>query len=92
MIFNYTITRADGSPAAREQLVKRYAYKQVPQALMIVAAIPMLGFVAFLGGLAALALVAGALLTLKPEKLAFHDKLFAPPSTARPPSASPFRR
>jgi hypothetical protein len=36
----------------------------------------MLGLVAILGGLAALAILAGALMTLKPEKLAFHDKLF----------------
>ena len=76
MVLKYTITRQDGSPASRDQLVKRYAYKQLPQALMVVAAVPMLGFVTFLGGAAALAVVVGALMTLKPEKLAFHDKLF----------------
>ena len=76
MILKYTITRQDGSPATRDQLVKRYAYKQLPQALMVVAAIPMLGFVTFLGGAAALAVVVGALMTLKPDKLALHDKLF----------------
>ena len=76
MIFKYRITRPDGSPATRDQLVKRWGYKQVPQALGIVAALPMLGFVAILGGVAALAIVVGALMTLKPEKLAFHDKLF----------------
>src|SRR6476620_7376818 len=49
MVFKYTITNQDGSPATRDQLVKRYAYKQLPQVLMIVSAIPFLGFVAFLG-------------------------------------------
>ena len=76
MLFRYRITRQDGSPATRDQLLKRWGYKQVPQALMIVAAIPMLGFVTFLGAAAALAIVAGACMTLKPEKLALHDKLF----------------
>ena len=75
-VFKYAITKRDGSPATRDQLVKRYAYKQVPQALMVVAAIPMLGLVSFVAALAALAIVAGALMALKPEKLALHDQLF----------------
>jgi uncharacterized RDD family membrane protein YckC len=81
MIFQYKITAQDGSPATREQLVKRFAYKQVPNAIGIVAAVlmfitPALGFVSFIGLAAALAIVAGTLLTLQPEKLAYHDKLF----------------
>jgi hypothetical protein len=39
MMFKYQITRQDGSPATRDQLVKRWGYKQVPQALFIVAAV-----------------------------------------------------
>jgi uncharacterized RDD family membrane protein YckC len=81
MIFQYKITAQDGSPATREQLLKRYGYKQVPQAIGIVAAVlamivPAMAFIAFLGIAASLAILAGTLLTLKPEKLAFHDKLF----------------
>ena len=76
MVFNFTITAQDGSPATRDQLVKRYAYKQIPQVLAIVAAVPFLFFVGFIGYAAALAILAGALMALQPEKLAFHDKLF----------------
>ena len=76
MIFSYRITAQDGSPATRDQLVKRWAYKQVPQALMIIAAVPMLGFVGMIGGLAALVIVLGTIMALKPERLALHDQLF----------------
>ena len=76
MVFNYTITAQDGSPATRDQLIKRYAYKQIPQVLAIVAAVPFLFFVGFIAFAAALAILAGTLMALKPEKLAFHDKLF----------------
>ena len=81
MLFQYRITAQDGSPAMRDQLVKRWGYKQVPNALGIVAALltmvtPALGFVTYIGVLAGLAVVAGTLLTLKPERLALHDQLF----------------
>jgi len=76
MVFSYTITAQDGSPATRDQLIKRYAYKQVPQVLGILAAVPFLGLLSFVGFAAAIAIAAGALLTLKPDKLALHDKLF----------------
>jgi uncharacterized RDD family membrane protein YckC len=76
MVFNYTITAQDGSPATRDQLIKRYAYKHAPRALAIVASVPLLSFVSFIGVAAALAILAGTFLALKAEKLAFHDKLF----------------
>jgi uncharacterized RDD family membrane protein YckC len=76
MVFKLKITRQDGSPATQDQLVKRYAFKQVPQVLMIVAAIPFLHFVISIAGLAALAVLVCALFMLKPEKLAFYDQLF----------------
>ena len=81
MLFQYRITDQDGSPATRDQLIKRWGYKQVPNAIGVVAAVltmivPALGFVSYIGLAAALAIVVGTLLTLKPEKLAFHDKLF----------------
>ena len=76
MVFSYAITAQDGSPATRDQLIKRYAYKQVPQVLGILAAIPFLGILSFVGLAAAIAILAGTVLTLKPEKLALHDKLF----------------
>ena len=76
MVFGYTITAQDGTPATRDQLIKRYAYKQVPQVLAILAVIPFLSFLSFVGFAAAIAILAGAILTLKPEKLALHDKVF----------------
>jgi uncharacterized RDD family membrane protein YckC len=76
MIFKYRITRQDGSPAERDQLVKRFAFKQLPAVLAIVALVPMLGIVGYLSMLAAVAVLASALFTLKPEKLAYHDRLF----------------
>ena len=81
MLFQYRITAQDGSPATRDQLVKRWGYKQVPNAIGVIAAVltmivPALGFVSYIGLAAGLAIVAGTFLTLKPEKLAFHDKLF----------------
>ena len=76
MLFKYQIAAQDGSPATREQLVKRYAFKQIPQALFILAAIPFLGVVSFLGLAAAVAIAIGGLQLFKPERLAWHDKLF----------------
>jgi len=76
MVFNYAITAQDGSPATRDQLVKRYAYKYGYRALLIVAAVPVLSWVSFIGFAAAVCVLAGTLVALKPEKLAFHDKLF----------------
>ena len=76
MAFSYTITAQDGSPAKRDQLMMRYAYKYGYRALIVVSAFPFLGWVSFIGFAAALAVLAGALMALKPEKLAFHDKLF----------------
>jgi uncharacterized RDD family membrane protein YckC len=76
MVFNYTITAQDGSPATRDQLIKRYAYKYAPRILALVASIPFLSWVSFIGLAAALGVLIGTLMALKPEKLAFHDKLF----------------
>jgi uncharacterized RDD family membrane protein YckC len=76
MIFKLKITRPDGTPATQDQLVRRYAFKQAPQLLAIVAAIPFLHFVGFVAGLAALAVLVCSLFMLKPEKLAFYDQLF----------------
>jgi uncharacterized RDD family membrane protein YckC len=79
MIFNYTITSQDGSPATREQLIKRYAYKYSPRMLAIVASLSVgwVSFgVSFIGIAAAVGILIGTLMALKPEKLAFHDKLF----------------
>jgi uncharacterized RDD family membrane protein YckC len=81
MLFQYKITAQDGSPATCDQLVKRWGFKQVPNAIGVVAAVlmfitPALGFLVYVGMLAGLAIVAGTLLTLRPEKLAFHDQLF----------------
>ena len=81
MLFQYRITAQDGSPATCDQLVKRWGYKQVPNAIGVVAAVltmivPAPGFVSYVGVAAALAIVVGTLLTLKPEKLALHDRLF----------------
>src|SRR5690242_19731955 len=41
MLFKFSITRQDGSPATQDQLIKRYAYKMAPTALMILAALPI---------------------------------------------------
>ena len=76
MVFKVKITKQDGSPATRDQLVRRYAFKQVPQVLMIIAAIPFLHFVGIIAGLTAIAVLASSLFMLKPEKLAYHDQLF----------------
>ena len=76
MVFKLKITKQDGSPATQDQLVKRYAFKQAPQALMIVAAIPFLHLVGLLAGMAAVAVLVCTLFMLKPEKLAFYDQLF----------------
>jgi uncharacterized RDD family membrane protein YckC len=76
MVFNYTITAQDGSPATRDQLIKRYAYKYAPRILALVASFPFLSWVSFIGLAAALGVLIGTLMALKPEKLAFHDKLF----------------
>jgi uncharacterized RDD family membrane protein YckC len=79
MFFQYTITAQDGSPATRDQLLKRYLYKQLPQLIFIVAAlpIPVVGFLLGLVGLLVSLLIAvGCLLALQPEHLALHDKLF----------------
>src|SRR3954452_3969728 len=82
MLFQYTITAQDGSPATRDQLVKRFLYKQLPNILFTVATVLMavlwiLGvLVSGLGALAALVFVVGCLLALQPEHLALHDKLF----------------
>ena len=76
MCFGYTITAQDGSPATRDQLLKRYLYKQLPQILGIVAAVPYLGLVSFVAALAGLVVAVGCLLALQPEHLALHDKLF----------------
>ena len=76
MVFNYAITAQDGSPATRNQLIKRYAYKYGYRALLIVAAVPLLSWVSFIGFAAAVAVLVGTLMALKSEKLAFHDKLF----------------
>src|SRR3954471_24573977 len=59
------ITAQDGSPASKDQLMKRYLFKQVPNILMMVGAImlfvPVLGnVVRGLGGLAALVLLISA--------------------------------
>ena len=80
MALGYAITAADGSPATQDQLVKRFAYKQVPQAIMIVAALPFLGLLGALVSLvafaASVAILIGALMALNPEKRAYHDRLF----------------
>jgi uncharacterized RDD family membrane protein YckC len=76
MFLKLKITKQDGSPATQDQLVRRYAFKQAPQALMIVAAVPFLHFVFGVAGLAALAVLVCSLFMLKPEKLALYDKIF----------------
>jgi uncharacterized RDD family membrane protein YckC len=76
MLLQYRITNQNGAAATRDQLVKRYAYKQLPQVLGIIAAIPLLGFFSFIALAASLAILVGALMAFKPEKLALHDKLF----------------
>jgi hypothetical protein len=79
MLFQYTITAQDGSPATRDQLLKRYLYKQLPQILLIVAAlpIPLVGLLlSILAGLISLVIAIGCLFVLQPEHLALHDKLF----------------
>src|SRR3954454_938852 len=79
MFFQYTITAQNGSPATRDQLLKRYLYKQLPQVIFIVAAlpIPVVGFLLSLVGLAvSLVIAVGCLLALQPEHLALQDKLF----------------
>jgi uncharacterized RDD family membrane protein YckC len=76
MVFNHTITAPDGSPATRDQLIKRYAYKYGYRALLIVAAVPLLSWVSFIGFAVGVGVLVGTLMALKPEKLAFHDKLF----------------
>jgi uncharacterized RDD family membrane protein YckC len=77
MVFKLKITKQDGSPATQDQLIKRYAFKQAPNLLSIVASVlifvPLIGL---LPGLAALAVLACSLFMLKPEKLAFYDQLF----------------
>lgn len=74
--FGYTITTQDGSPATQSQLVRRYLYKQLPQIIGIVAAVPFLGLLNIVAGLALLVVVVGCLLALGADRLALHDKLF----------------
>jgi uncharacterized RDD family membrane protein YckC len=76
MVLKLKITKQDGSAATQDQLVRRYAFKQVPQALMIVGAVPFLHFVFGIAGLAALGVLVCSLFMLKPEKLALYDQLF----------------
>jgi uncharacterized RDD family membrane protein YckC len=82
MFFQYTITAQDGSPATRDQLVKRYVYKQLPQIIFMIGAVAtavLWIFGVLVGGLGAvvsLVIAAGCLLALQPEHLALHDKLF----------------
>jgi len=82
MCFGFTITAQDGSPATRDQLLKRYIYKQLPNIVFTAAAVAtvvlgILGLlVSGLGILVTLVFVVGCLLALQPEHLALHDKLF----------------
>lgn len=65
LLFKYRITTADGGPASRDQLVKRYAVKQVPQVLSTLAAVTGLGLLGTLSGLAGLALLVAFLQILR---------------------------
>jgi hypothetical protein len=80
MIFKYTITGQDGSPASQQQLMKRYIIKLSPQLVSIVAG--LLAFssmlymlVAGIGGLLGLVIIIFALMMLRSNKLAYYDEM-----------------
>ena len=80
MIFKYVITAQDGSPASKEQLMKRYAIKLAPQFISILAGIVAFSgilymIVAGVAALAGLVVLILALMLLRANKLAYYDEL-----------------
>ena len=76
------IQNDDGSEASRDVLFKRWAIKQVPSALRLVASAFLLislnaiaGLVGWVGVLALIGYVISCCLTFRPERQALHDTL-----------------
>lgn len=76
MVMKLTITRQDGSPAAKDQLLKRYLFKMAPAIVGILGFIPLLGLIfTLLSVLLWVAVLVCALMYLKQDKLAVYDQL-----------------
>jgi len=76
------IQNEDGTDAARDTLFKRWAIKQVPNALRVVAGVFILislnaiaGLVGWVGILALIGYIISCCLTFRPEHQALHDTL-----------------
>jgi len=76
------IQNEDGTDAARDTLFKRWAIKQVPNALRVVASVFILislnaiaGLVGWVGILALIGYVISCCLTFRPDRQALHDTL-----------------
>ena len=77
MILGLKIGSETGAPAMQNQLMMRYAIKQSPWLLMLVAGIiPFVGFIfGIVAILAALAIFVGCFLVLGAQRQALHDML-----------------
>jgi uncharacterized RDD family membrane protein YckC len=75
LIVGIGIRKADGEPAYAGTLLLRYAIKNAPLLLLIIALFARLGFLIGIGGVAVMVILLGALVMLGPEKRAIHDYL-----------------
>lgn len=75
MVLKLKILSDEGTPATQAELLERFAVKNAASLVVLIGAITGLHFLSLLAGLIGLAVAAGALMMLRPDRLAFHDTL-----------------
>jgi uncharacterized RDD family membrane protein YckC len=74
-LLKLTIMSETGAPAPPAQLAMRFAIKYSSTIIGFLAAIPGLGFLSIIGGLAGLAVFIGCFMTLGVKRQALHDMI-----------------
>jgi uncharacterized RDD family membrane protein YckC len=75
ILLKLKICNEDGTDAARNVLIKRWAIKQAYTLIYFLAAVTTLTFLNYFGHFAAIAFIISALLTFKAERQTLHDTL-----------------
>ena len=74
MALKLIIRNEDGSPAAQETLIKRWAFKNSSSLVSVLATLTGIGILQTLGSVAGLIVFVGCFFTLQAARQAFHDK------------------
>ena len=76
MMFKFIITKQDGSPATKDQLLKRWLFKFSPNVLGLIAVLIAVPAIGYGGNLLSLLVLVSALMCARESKLALHDEWF----------------